>query len=134
MVDPMHALDLNLLQNHCRNMFQIDIKHPGGNGYTKVTSHKEMCITSKEHFQLLKKCMEIIEANLPDLQEALLDHPQCVLYTICIDNQILGDGHRVIMGTKWVLAKQGRSNLSTFDPMKRLIWLWFRVSFVILWI
>ena len=103
-VDPMHALDLNLLQNHCRTLFQIDVKHPGGDGYTQVTSHREMRITSKEHFRSLKKCAEMIEANLPDLREALLDHPRRVLYTICVDNQILGNGHRVIVGTKWVLA------------------------------
>lgn len=30
LIEPMHALDLNLSQHHCRTLFRIDLKHPGG--------------------------------------------------------------------------------------------------------
>src|ERR1700724_439490 len=34
-IDLMHALDLGLLQHHCRKLFQIDITVPGGDGFTE---------------------------------------------------------------------------------------------------
>lgn len=105
-VDPMHALDLNLFQNHCRSIFQIDTTYPGGDGTSDPPAHGgEKRLSTKEHLRSLAICIDLIRANGPDLLMVLIQHPRLVLYTICVDNNIVGEGHSIIVGTKWILAK-----------------------------
>ncbi|KAJ3500882.1 hypothetical protein NLJ89_g9593 [Agrocybe chaxingu] len=55
-IDSMHALDLNLLQNHCRNLFQID-PEKSGNVDTPIVAAgaKQKGITTKHDLNSLKK-------------------------------------------------------------------------------
>lgn len=109
-VDSMHTLDLNLFQNHCRNLFQIDLKHLGGDasGITSLLpdpSTKQ--ITSRDRKDLqksLSKCQEVVRRNPPSLRQDLLAFQRKVLYTICVDQDIKGEGHTLVVGTRWVLA------------------------------
>lgn len=104
-VDSMHALDLNLLQNHCRSLFQIDTHNPGGDGLSGQSyGDIEKRVESADHIRLWKKCQKLIRTNPPNLLNELLKYPRKVLYTICLDNDIRGEGHRLVVGVNWVLA------------------------------
>lgn len=105
-VDSMHALDLNLIQNHCRQLFQIDPKHTGGDG-TLVTPHRSgnHRVSSDQDIRDHKRCVILIRKNEPDMVYRILQYSRIVLYTVCVDNDIKGFNHSVIVGTKWVLAQ-----------------------------
>lgn len=103
-IDPMHALDLNLLSNHCRNLFRIDSKHNGGNGASTVLPSAPHQRISKKDETLARKCVNLIESNPPNLEERLLSYHRKILYTVCFDNQIMREGSNVVIGTKRVLA------------------------------
>lgn len=103
-IDPMHALDLNLFQNHCRTIFQIDIKYPGTDGSSAPITTSRQGISTKEHLRSLQRCVELIQLNGPNMLTELIRHPRLILYTICVDNSILGPGNQMVVGTKWVLA------------------------------
>lgn len=103
-VDPMHALDLNLFQNHCRTIFQIDTKYPGGDGTAAPMQAPQRGISTKDQLRSLQRCVQLIRLNGPDMVTELIRHPRLVLYTICVDNNILGRDQSVIVGTKWVLS------------------------------
>ncbi|KDR77504.1 hypothetical protein GALMADRAFT_65801 [Galerina marginata CBS 339.88] len=102
-IDPMHALDLNNLQNHCRSVFQIDISVPGGDGLSEV-SHQNQSI-GKELLKAHEKCVQLIRRNDANLLDQLVVHPRSVLYKTCVDNDILAPNHALVVGIKWVLAK-----------------------------
>ena len=110
-IDSMHTLDLNLFQNHCRKLFQIDLKHLGGDASRiRVTSLAESStkqITSRDRKDLqasLSKCQEVVRLNLPGLLQDLLAFHRKVLYTICVEQDIKKEGHTLVVGTRWVLA------------------------------
>lgn len=105
-IDSMHALDLNLFQNHCRTLFRINIDHAGGSGLASTPAPtKTKRATDAEGQKLLKGCSLIIHANEETMVYRLLDFPRKVLYTVCEDNNIYGDGRTIVIGTKWVLAR-----------------------------
>ncbi|EGO04667.1 hypothetical protein SERLA73DRAFT_149084 [Serpula lacrymans var. lacrymans S7.3] len=86
----MHALDLGLLQHHCRTLFQIDTTSNGGDGSTQnYHPAKEKRVTTDR------------EKPLDDL----MSMTRRVLYSICVDLTILGPGHKLIVGTKWILVQ-----------------------------
>jgi hypothetical protein len=104
-VDSMHALDLNLLQNHCRTLFQIDTHNAGGDGFsTQSLGEVEKRVTSADHIRLWKKCRKLISTNPQNLFDELLKYPRKVLYTICVDNDIREEGHQSVVGVSWLLA------------------------------
>lgn len=104
-IDPMHALDLNLFQNHCHTIFQIDTKYRGTDGSSSPTRTPAPGISTREHLRSLRRCAELIQINGPDLVTELIRHPRLVLYTICVENNILGPArHKIVVGTKWILA------------------------------
>ncbi|PPQ71535.1 hypothetical protein CVT26_010395 [Gymnopilus dilepis] len=103
-IDSMHALDLNLLQNHCRSLFQIDTEAAGGDGYSTQSPDPRQRQLSREAARAYEKCVEQIKRNDANLVDELLLHPRSALYQVSVDNNILGQNHRIVVGTKWVLA------------------------------
>lgn len=103
-IDSMHALDLNLLQNHCQSLFQINTKHPGGDGLSGNTDSHDTSINTEELQKQHQKCAEVIQQNGPQIFEDILGFPRHVLFRICTDNNIVHDGQHLITSTKWILA------------------------------
>lgn len=103
-IDPMHAIDLNLLSNHCRNLFRIDSKHNGGNGLSTIAPPISQQRITKKDETSARRCISLIESNPVDLVDKLLSYHRRILFTICLDNQIVMDGCNVVIGTKRVLA------------------------------
>ncbi|KAJ3501861.1 hypothetical protein NLJ89_g9152 [Agrocybe chaxingu] len=105
-VNSMHALDLNLLQNHCRNLFQINPDKSGNvDAPIAPVATTDKRITTKQHLNALKKCLKAIADKTGTiLLNELLLFPRRVLYTICVDNDIVGANHTSVVGIKWVLA------------------------------
>lgn len=109
-IDSMHMLDLNLFQNHCRSLFQIDLKHVGGDTshiHSLLPDPSTKWINSGDRKDLqssLSKCQEVVHLNLPGLLQDLLAFHQKVLFTLCMDRDIKGEGHALVVGTRWVLA------------------------------
>jgi len=103
-VESMHALDLGLFQHHCRDLFQIDIKVEGGDGFAapRPPVNKRLITGLKP----LQDCMEAICLNRSHLLYELLEFHRKVLFTICLDNEIRRGEGMAIIGTKWVLANQ----------------------------
>lgn len=100
-IDSMHALDLNLFQNHCRELFKIDVQHPGGDG---SITHPIIFNKRSPDEKAMAKCLNKIRTNEPGLRFDLLQFHRKVLYTICLDLDIRGTGHKLVVGTKWILA------------------------------
>ncbi|KAG6903726.1 hypothetical protein DXG01_015333, partial [Tephrocybe rancida] len=103
-MDSMHALDLGLFANHLRQLFQIDaVNVPvGGDGMSEAPPPvaKTLPINDRK----VKKCLDIILANPPDLIDQLTSFHRKVLYTVCCKNNILGLHNTVVVGTRRVLA------------------------------
>lgn len=105
-IDSMHALDLNLFQNHVRNIFKINLLKLGRvdeNSPRPIPNNK--LITSDAEKRSLKKCVTLVYENDDELLYRLLSLERRVLYTFCVDNGVVGEGHRLVVGTRWVLAR-----------------------------
>ena len=105
-VDSMHTLDLGLLQNHCRELFGIDVKHVGGDGSPPPHSSPAMRQILSDDITKLRSCHRLIMANDSGMLYELLKFDRRELYTICVYHDIRGDGQNDIVGTRWFLAKQ----------------------------
>jgi len=103
-VDSMHALDLNLFNNHCRVLFRIDLTHPGGSSLPPAGISPRSGSRRTEDHRSLNRCKALIETNGECLLYQLLEFQRRVLYTICLDFNILGQGHQLVVGTRWILA------------------------------
>jgi hypothetical protein len=103
-VDSMHALDLGLFQHHCRDLFQINIKVEGGDGF--ATPRPPVNKRQITGLKPLQDCVEAICSNRSHLLYELLDFHRKVLFTICLDNEIRWADGMAIVGTKWILANQ----------------------------
>ena len=105
-VDSMHALDLNLLQNHCRDLFQIDLDHDGSEGVSRQIAQPDPReLTTRALKNSMRRAVGLIrQNNINTLLEALLKEPRRVLYAICCTNNIIGGKRTIVVGTKWVLA------------------------------
>ncbi|KAF8658388.1 hypothetical protein AX16_001997 [Volvariella volvacea WC 439] len=101
-MDSMHALDLNLFQNHCRIFFKLDIKVASGNelSYDPVLP-TPWVLSSKA----VRRCRTLIYQNDDDLLDKLMDFPRPVLHRVCTEHQILLEGRSLVLGTSWVLAR-----------------------------
>ena len=107
-IDSMHTLDLNLLKNHCRTLFRIDLTHPGGESSPPAgfaTSSSQVRSNRAPDQKALDRCLRLIEENPKSLLYLLLEFHRQILYTVCIDYGILGTGHHLVVGTRWVLAQ-----------------------------
>jgi hypothetical protein len=105
-IDSMHSLDLNLLKNHVRELFQIDFKHKSGDALRAESTTRIKRVTSnQDEIRNLKKCQEAIFENQPHLLYELLKFHRKVLYSFCLDYNIRMDGHHLVLGTRWLLAK-----------------------------
>lgn len=105
-IDSMHALDLGLLQTHCRVFFQIDISVSGGDGSsTQPPLAVEKRVTSSKGKKELSACLDMIRSNEDNMLYELLSFPRKVLYTVCVDLGIRGVNNSLVVGTKWVLAQ-----------------------------
>ena len=108
-IDSMHTLDLNLFQNHCRTLFQIDLLRDGGDG--SCIEPRPLASKSigpgdrKELLSALAKCHLLIVNNPQNLVSQLLQYHRKVLYTICVQQNIKESGKTLIVGTRWRLAK-----------------------------
>ncbi|KAJ2921684.1 hypothetical protein H1R20_g15414, partial [Candolleomyces eurysporus] len=93
----MHSLDLNLLKNHIRQLFQIDFKHKSGDALREESNTRIKRVTSnKDEIHNLKKCQQIIFENQPHLLYELLKFHRKVLYSFCLDYDIRMDGHQLV--------------------------------------
>lgn len=105
-VDSMHTIDLLLLSHQCRQLFGIDTAKIGGDGTSSIRHvGPSKVVTTKKDIGLLKTCSTLVHANPEDLPVALLRFGRRVLYTFCLDYNIIGMGHTVIIGTRYVLSK-----------------------------
>lgn len=114
-IDSMHALDLNLFQNHIRDYFGIDLSKPGSD----ASSHPKRIITDKRvttrgDKDLVQQCLTLIRLGGDTLLYRLLKYHRRVLYTICLDYRILGPGNTVVLGTRFILAKNIAHWVSSF--------------------
>ena len=104
-IDPMHAIDSGLLQHHCRGVFQIDLEHVGGDGHTVVQTqnqHTRELVTREVKER--QRCIRLIRKNPPNLLFKLLRKHRKILYSICCAYGIIGEGHTIVIGTRWILA------------------------------
>ena len=105
-IDSMHALDLGLLERHCRKFFKLNPEVPGGDGSpVKSGAAKKARLKARPTQKDLDSCLELIKRNEDTMAFRLLSFPRVVLYTICMDYGILGEGFSMVVGTKWVLAQ-----------------------------
>jgi hypothetical protein len=101
-VDSMHVLE-NLHDIHVREYFQINLEvDHGGDGLTEAPLTPEKCVSRTDSG--LKRCQKLVRLNEPRMLYELLSLRRKILYTFCVDNKIQGEGHKLIVGTKWVLA------------------------------
>jgi hypothetical protein len=116
-IDSMHALDLGLLQTHCRKFFQIDVNVPGGDGSSKQPLvSPDKCVTSKKGKKQYNMCLEMIRSNEDEMLFELLSFPRKVLYTVCVDLNIRGVNNKLVVGTKWILAQNITRWVSVRSP------------------
>ncbi len=102
----MHTIDLVLLSYQCRQLFGIDTTKVGGDGISAIPHVGPSKIaTTKSDIKSLKNCTTIVHANPENLRTALLQFSRRVLYTFCLDYNIIGAGHTVIIGTRHVLSE-----------------------------
>jgi hypothetical protein len=105
-IDSMHALDLNLFQNHVRNIFKINLLKPGSDDEALPDPFaNNNRVTSSAEKASLKKCIKQVYENDQDLLYKLLSHERRVLYAFCVDNGVIGEGHKLVIGTRWILAR-----------------------------
>ncbi|RXW15897.1 hypothetical protein EST38_g9952 [Candolleomyces aberdarensis] len=105
-IDSMHSLDLNLMQNHIRNLFQIDLKNNAGEALRAPTQDRVKRVAKDPNdIRELRRCQEKIFDNPPHLLYELLHYRRKVLYSFCLDYEILDPGHQLVVGTRWILAK-----------------------------
>ncbi|KII88032.1 hypothetical protein PLICRDRAFT_55048 [Plicaturopsis crispa FD-325 SS-3] len=119
-LESMHILDLRLFQAHCRDLFQIDTTSDGGDASVAVDKalpplQKRIVNPSDNQERWMKRCLRSMSRNPDDLYDILIHAPRKVLYTICVDYNILGVGHNLVVGTKWVLA----NNICQWDDDRR---------------
>ncbi|RDB18682.1 hypothetical protein Hypma_014671 [Hypsizygus marmoreus] len=104
-IDSMHALDLGLFQNHCRRLFRIDAEHIGGDGSAGPIPPPYKRVSTVPDKKSLRTCLALIRSgDQGDLLDQLLTFKRKVLYTVCVDNNIIAPGKTMVVGTKWVLA------------------------------
>jgi len=102
----MHALDLNLIQNHLWLNFQIDPDTKGGDGTaSEPLVLKNPLVSWKIDIKALNKCQKLVQENHPKLLPRLLDFKRKVLYTFCMQYDAKGPGYTKVVGTRWVLAR-----------------------------
>ncbi|KAF9489569.1 hypothetical protein BDN71DRAFT_1511979 [Pleurotus eryngii] len=96
----MHALDINLLKHHLRNLFRLSLKvKMGGDGLSVPSVFKHHNIKPTE----LNQCKRLVVENNCGLLYELLGYHRSVLYVISSDLKIMGEA--VVLGMKWILAK-----------------------------
>ncbi len=103
-IDSMHALDINLLKNHLRYMFQIDTSNPGGNATPIVPSVRDKMALNKRLTKTLTDCKKLVASKPPNLLFKLLELHRKVLYVFCMEMGVVGANGEVL-GTRWVLAQ-----------------------------
>ena len=101
-IDSMHALDLGLLHHHCREFFIVDPTVTGGDGSTTERAFRHIAVPDQKD---LDRCLGVIQKNEATMTFQLLSFNRAVLYKICTDYDIIGEGHTLVVGTKWVLAR-----------------------------
>lgn len=108
MVDPMHAFELNSIQNQFRCLFRIDINHPGGARSEDDASSappRSKRASANEAYQIPQAIRVIREnADRDSFLDKILIFSRKVLYSICEDLNIRHEGE--ILGTRWVLANR----------------------------
>lgn len=114
-IESMHALDLGLIQTHCRKMFQIDLEVHGGDGSaSKLPPVSDLRAPRNREFN---NCLAVIIKNDKDMVHQLLAFSRRILYTICIDSDIRGEEHHLVVGTRWVLAQNIQRWVSLRVPL-----------------
>jgi len=101
-IDSMHALDLGLFHHHCRQFFIVDPTVTGGDGSASEPTFRRTAVPKQED---LDRCLGVIQKNETAMSFELLSFNRAVLFRICTDYNIVGKGHTLVVGTKWVLAR-----------------------------
>ena len=102
-IESMHALDLNLFDKQCRQFFKLDLKVKGGDGIASASlksNRKSFTVIN----EMLEKCAKIVRMNGTSLLDEILVLHRKVLYVFSVNHNIRGEGHRLIVSTRWVLA------------------------------
>lgn len=104
-IDGMHAIDLGLLQTHCREIYKIDLEHNGVDGLMPMESDDQLEVPpSKSHRVGVKKCAKLLRENPSSLLFKLLEFARSVLHSVCALYNIGGENTSEIVGTRWILA------------------------------
>ncbi|KAJ2912519.1 hypothetical protein MD484_g7899, partial [Candolleomyces efflorescens] len=105
-VDSMHSLDLNLLDNHCRKLLKIDLKVSGGEALRPAPQVATKRVTDNDNeLHALDTCQDAIFENSTDLLDLLLTFHRRILYSFCLDYDVRDQRLDVVVGTKLFLAK-----------------------------
>jgi Transposase family tnp2 len=105
-IDSMHALDLNVIQTHCRNILQIDITQNSGQALRPAAGPKRVrVINDKAELAALSRFQETVFDNASDMPLRLIQFHRRILFSFCLDYNIFTEGSNVVSGTRWVLAK-----------------------------
>lgn len=120
LIEPMHALDLGLIQHHCRELFRIDLAHPGGDA-----SEPRINRPSRVHQQTREAFLKLflLHHEKSDFLPTMLDNNLTtyrVLWHICNDLNLRVAGNSkkrawfLVRIKKWVITNSG----GTIDPLK----------------
>lgn len=94
----MHALDLNLFNNHVQKLFKIDLERLRGDHALTLTTATPTT-QSNTKLRHIKWCKNALNKNGNHLLYELLgfDHP--IMHMVCEEFGVLGPGHTVVIGT-----------------------------------
>ena len=124
-IESMHALDLGLFEHHIRRLFRVEPDVDGGDGIAtgqqQAVGLKPKRATSRDDLTSMNKCLQAIREHHQSLFYQLLSYPRKVLYTICVDWNILGPTNTVVIGTKIVLSKNICHWVSVHVMLNRII-------------
>ncbi|KAG6898750.1 hypothetical protein C0995_008611 [Termitomyces sp. Mi166 len=101
-------------QEHLFEVINLSID-TGGDGTSEFTPPAIKTLSGNKPD--MQKCMDLICQNPLNLEDILLSFHCKVLYTICVENNIHGDGHSQVIGTRWVLVKNIVNWPAAADPI-----------------
>lgn len=107
-IDSMHTLDSNLFSHHCRKLFKTEVDVDGGDGSLEdpLPPAKDPHAPARKREQgKVRACCALIISNPSDLLDRLVSFERPVLFIVCVNHNIRGEGHNLVVGTKLVLAK-----------------------------
>ncbi|KAA1479836.1 hypothetical protein DENSPDRAFT_789601 [Dentipellis sp. KUC8613] len=111
-IDTMHALDLGLIQTHCREAWGINMQTAGGDG----TALRKEKVPPRPSHHVIVACIELIRENADNLYNVLSSDrfKVPVLWHICNDNNLRRAGAKKQLArtiVEWVNMDVDESSL-----------------------